>query len=187
MTRQTFLKIVNTQKKWLEKFLFADVLFLQVLFVPFLALLHPLIIFFFVLVLIWDDSEVLEVHVMLHLRNLGRAWVSPEYTRNWKQRIFIHIFIYLCIILHSNGSTCMLRHHVVDRLSWLVKVVINAVSRSKIGITAVQCGSSSRAIKICVMEHAIGYIPLNQSYLFISNWSHGSGNYSQLAWYSVVR
>ena len=30
--------------------------------------------------------------------------------------IYIYIYIYLCVILHSNDSMRMLRHHVVDHL-----------------------------------------------------------------------
>ena len=48
----------------------------------------------------------------------------------------VYIIIYLCMILHSNDSMRMLRHRVVDRLLWLIKVVINAVEGR---IVAVQC------------------------------------------------
>ena len=37
------------------------------------------------------------------------------------------------MILHSNNFMRMLGHHVVDRLLWLVKVVINTVGRSNCG------------------------------------------------------
>ena len=117
---------------------------------------------------------------------IARAWVSPKYTRNRKWCIFI----YLCVMLHINDSMCMLRHHVVDCLPWLIKVVINAVEgritelrQCSARVVQCSCGSSSRMIMI-QWKSALW------SMLFQINLElepYGSSNHSRLAWYSVAR
>ena len=61
------------------------------------------------------------------------------------------VYIYLCVILHSNDSMHMLRLHVVDPLLWLVKVVINTVESQNYGSAVLL-----KDDKICIMERAIG-------------------------------
>ena len=88
------------------------------------------------------------------------------------------VYIYLCVILHSNHSMCMLRYHVVDCLLRLAKVVINAVDESRSRGSAVWLELKDDKN---VHHGACYWVTFNQSYLFISSWSHGSGNHSQLA------
>ena len=97
-----------------------------------------------------------------------------------------YIYIYICAwILHSNNSMRMVRHHVLDCLLWLVKVVIDTVNGQ---ITeSWQCtvclsmkdGKNWR----CGVRYLVIF---DQNYLFISSWSHGSDNHSRLAWYSEI-
>ena len=73
--------------------------------------------------------------------------------------LFLCLFIYLCVILRSNNSMRMLRHHVVDRLPWLELKDDKNLYRG---------------------PGACFWVTFDQSYLFFSSWSHGSGNPSPL-------
>ena len=54
-------------------------------------------------------------------RGYDIIWGEPERAPNTRETgsgvyIYVYIYIYLCVILHSNNSIRMLRHHMVDCL-----------------------------------------------------------------------